>query len=68
MLGLLIAAGIAGRTLLGRPWVVMATSTSDAAGAMTWRVVGWRRSARLIDEVASALATGLDPAPAEVVE
>jgi hypothetical protein len=46
----------------------MATSTSDAAGAMTWRVVGWRRSARLIDEVASALATGLDPAPAEVVE
>lgn len=67
-LGLLIAAGIAGRTLLGRPWVVMATSTSDAASVMSWRVVGWRRSARLIDEVASALATGLDPAPAEAVE
>ncbi len=34
LLGLLIAAGIAGRTLLGRPWVVMATPTSDGAGVI----------------------------------
>jgi hypothetical protein len=64
-LALLIAAGIVGRTLLGRPWVVQAVPMQDGAETLTWRVVGWRRSARLIDEVAGSLSSGLRPSPAE---
>lgn len=67
-LALVVAASIAGRTFLGRPWVVQATPSDDSARALTWRVVGWRRSAHLIAEVAAALETGLDPAPAEATE
>jgi hypothetical protein len=68
VLGLLVAAGILGRTLLGRPWVVQATPANDSTGALTWRVVGWRRSGRLIDEVLASLQAGLDPTPAEAAE
>lgn len=65
VLALLIAAGIVGRTLLGRPWVVQAVPMQDGAEALTWRVVGWRRSSRLIDEVSGSLGSGLRPSPAE---
>jgi hypothetical protein len=65
LFGLLVAAGIAGRTLLGRPWIVHATPLTDQAEGLTWRVVGWRRSTRLIEEVVTSLRAGLDPAPAE---
>jgi hypothetical protein len=68
LLGLLVAAGIVGRTLLGRPWVVQATPCDDSAHTLTWRVVGWRRSTRLIDEVAASLEAGLEPSPAETSE
>lgn len=67
-LGLVVAAGIVGRTLLGRPWVVQATPSDDRVHVLTWRVVGWRRSAHLIAEVATSLETGLDPAPAQATE
>jgi hypothetical protein len=66
--GLVIAAGILGRGLLGRPWVVEATSVGDAGRSLTWSVVGWRRAGRLIDEVATSLTAGLEPAPAEAAE
>jgi hypothetical protein len=65
LLGLLLAAGIAGRTLLGRPWVIQATPVEDGENTLTWRVVGWQRSARLIDEVATSIEAGLEPAPAD---
>lgn len=68
LLGLLLAAGIVGRTLLGRPWVVQAVPAGSSTSTLTWRVVGWRRSARLIEEVATSLEAGLDPAPAEAAE
>ncbi len=68
LLGLLVAAGIAGRTLLGRPWIVRASPLTDEAEELSWRVVGWRRSNRLIDEVAASLGSGLDPSPAEASE
>jgi predicted membrane metal-binding protein len=68
LLGLLVATSIAGRTLLGRPWIVRATLLAGEAEGLTWRVVGWRRSNRLIDEVAASLAAGLDPSPAEESE
>ncbi|MGH2879287.1 MAG: hypothetical protein ACRDK4_06770 [Solirubrobacteraceae bacterium] len=64
LLGLLVAVGIVGRTLLGRPWIIHATPLTDGT-QLSWRVVGWRRSTRLIDEVASSLGAGLDPSPIE---
>jgi len=68
IVGLLIALGILGRGLLGRPWVVRATPTSGQDRALAWRVVGFRRSARVIDDVASSLSNGLPPVPAEAAE
>jgi hypothetical protein len=68
LVGLLIAAGIIGRGLLGRPWVVEARCAENPSHALAWKVAGWRRSARLIDEVAASLANGRDPAPAEDAE
>lgn len=68
LLGLLVATGIVGRTLLGRPWIVHATPLASEAEGLTWRVVGWRRANRLIDEVAVSLGAGLDPSPAESSE
>jgi hypothetical protein len=68
IVGFVIAVGIAGRSLLGRPWVVQATPVDNPAGALSWKVRGWRRSRRLIDEVATSLANGLEPAPAEAHE
>jgi hypothetical protein len=68
LLGLLVATGIAGRTLLGRSWIVQATPLSTEAEELSWRVVGWRRSTRLIDEVVASLGAGLNPSPAEASE
>jgi hypothetical protein len=68
LVGVLIAAGIVGRAILGRPWVVEARCSEDPSRSLAWKVVGWRRSARLIDEVAASLANGRDPAPAEDAE
>jgi hypothetical protein len=65
IVGLLIAAGILARGLLGRPWIVQATPVGRASESLTWRVPGWRRSGRLIDEVAVSLASGLQPAPSD---
>jgi hypothetical protein len=68
LLGLLIAAAILGRALLGRPWLVRASRTDGSAADMAWRVVGWRRSGRVIEELASALAAGTAPRPLEPAE
>lgn len=68
VLGLLVAVGVVGRTLLGRPWVVQAVPAADGTDPLTWRVVGWRRSGRLIEEVATSLEAGFDPAPAQATE
>jgi hypothetical protein len=65
LLGLVVAAGILGRGLLGRPWIVHATRAGELSPTFTWTVSGWRRSARLIDEVVAALSAGLDPSPSE---
>lgn len=68
VLGLVIAVGIVGRALLGRPWVVQAVPVDGDAQAVAWRVSGWRRSARVIEEIVAALDAGRDPVPAEAVE
>jgi len=68
VLGAVVAAGIVGRALLGRPWVVQAAQIDGEAHVLTWKVSGWRRSARVIDEVVAALGAGLDPSPGETAE
>jgi hypothetical protein len=68
LLGLLIASGILGRALLGRPWVVCAVPASGHDTDLRWKVAGWRRSGRLIDEVSASLTSGIPPAPSEPCE
>lgn len=68
LLGLLIATGIVGRTLLGRPWIVRATPLGTEVEELSWRVVGWRRSNSVIEEVATSLSAGLDPSPSEAAK
>ena len=65
VLGLVVAGGILGRGLLGRPWIVEARPVGTSVPAYTWRVGGWRRSARLVDQIAAALSAGLDLPPPE---
>ena len=61
--GALLAAGVIARTLFRQPWVVVATSTDPLAPGrrLEWRVLGWRKSGKLIDQVASDLSTGRGP-------
>jgi hypothetical protein len=63
--GLVVAASIVARSIFGRPWIVLATPSADPAGALAWEIKGWRRSAQLIEQVASELAGGLTPSPVE---
>ena len=63
LLGVVAALAILGRALLGRPWLVRARSLDGAEPPVAWRVVGWRRSRRVIGEVADALVAGTDPRP-----
>jgi hypothetical protein len=65
VLGLVIAAGIIGRTLFGRPWVIQAIPVDGDAQVLAWRVCGWRRSGHAIEEIAAALNAGHDPMPSE---
>jgi hypothetical protein len=63
VLGVLVAAGVIGRTVLRQPWVVEATSYDPLASSrrLEWRVRGWRRSRKLITDVASDLSAGRAP-------
>jgi hypothetical protein len=50
ILGILLAAGLVGRSLFGKPWTVTAAPSGDQTPAAAWRVKGWHRSAQLIDQ------------------
>ena len=67
ILGVLLAAGLLGRTLLGQPWVVEATSVDPMSGGrrLEWQVRGWRRSQHLIADVVADLAAGNEPSGPE---
>ena len=65
ILGMLLAAGVIGRTVLRQPWVIEARS-SDTPRALEWRVQGWRKSGKLIDQVASDVSAGRDPSQRSV--
>jgi hypothetical protein len=63
VLGVLLAAGIVARVLLRRPWVIEARSSDPLSPGrqLEWRVTGWRKSGKLIDQVISDLAAGREP-------
>jgi hypothetical protein len=61
--GLLVAGGIVARAALGRPWIVQAIPSGNPSGTLNWEVKGWRRSARLIEDVAAELSAGHTPSP-----
>jgi hypothetical protein len=52
----LLLAGVFGRVVLRRPWIVQARS-GDVVHE--WRVVGWRPSGRTIADVAQRLRSGV---------
>jgi hypothetical protein len=66
IVGVVLAATLLGRVVAKRPWVIEARSLDPWAAdrVLEWRVTGWRRSQRLIDEIVSDLATGREPNPA----
>jgi hypothetical protein len=63
ILGLVVAAGVIGRVLRRRPWLVRAESAGGPHVEMAWKVSGWRHSSQAIDAIASALAAGIEPTP-----
>lgn len=62
--GVLLAGGLMVRVLRGTPWVVEATSSDPLTSGrvLEWRVRGWRKSGKVIDQVVSDLAAGREPA------
>jgi hypothetical protein len=63
ILGTLVAAGVIARTLRRQPWVIEARSTDPLTSGrqLEWRVRGWRRSGKLIAQVALDLSNGREP-------
>jgi hypothetical protein len=63
IVGCVLAAGLAGRILLGRPWTIEARIVRPVGSErqLEWSVSGWHRSGRVIAEVAAALAAGREP-------
>jgi hypothetical protein len=58
----LLVAGIVGRVLFRKPWLVFARSQTQLVGG---EVVGWRASREWLRDAETRIASGLDPAPAD---
>jgi hypothetical protein len=65
IVGCVLAAGLAGRILLGRPWTIEARIVRPAGSGrqLEWSVPGWRHSGKVIGEIAYELAAGREPTP-----
>ena len=63
VIGIILAAGILTRVFGLKPWVVEAKVVAPPASTrqVEWQVRGWRKSRRLIGEVATDLAKGREP-------
>lgn len=59
IIALVVAAGIALRVLLRRPWLVDAYLVEDQQTHFTWKVVGLGRSKDAVDVVGQQLAAGV---------
>ena len=53
----MLALTVVLRVIFRRPWIVEA-GRADGMGRMQWAVVGWRRSGRVIAEVAQSISVG----------
>jgi hypothetical protein len=51
LLGSILAVGLVGRSLFGKPWTVAATRTGEEAPVALWRVREWLASNELIDQI-----------------
>jgi hypothetical protein len=65
VVGCVLAASLAGRVVLGRPWTVEARTLGPAGSErhLEWSVPGWRRSGKVIDAIAKDLTAGREPDP-----
>ncbi len=64
LLLVLALGGLVARVVFRRPWLIDAR---DGTGrVLRWRVVGWRASARRVEDVRALLAAGTVPPDAEV--
>ena len=63
ILGAFLAAGLVSRVFLRSPWLGGARSSDPLTSGrqLEWRVSGWRRSGKLIDQVVADLAAGSEP-------
>lgn len=61
ILAVLALAGIVGKVVFRRPWVVEAVT--DRGKRHEWRVAGWRRSGERCHEIARSLEAGVIPPP-----
>jgi hypothetical protein len=63
VLGALLSGGVIARTVFRQPWVIEARSTDPVSSGrrLEWRVRGWRKSGRLIAQIASDLSAGREP-------
>jgi hypothetical protein len=58
----LALAGVAARLLAIRPWTIEARADDQG---LEWQAHGWRRSGRVVDDAAAALALGETVQPDE---
>ena len=58
ILALLVLLGVAVRIVLRRPWIIDARPGGSVGLPLSWKVVGWRRSGEVIQEVAAQLSAG----------
>jgi hypothetical protein len=61
--GLLIGLAVVRHAVLRQPWIVQARENRPAPNVRAWAVQGWRESRAVVDEVADAIAEGIDPRP-----
>ena len=63
----LLVGGLAARLLHRKPWTIRARA--EDGRELTWRASGWRRSGRVRDDAAAALALGhTEVRPSEALE
>ncbi len=68
--GALVGGGLVARAVSGKPWVIEARSSDlhTSERRLEWHVRGWRKSGKLIDQVASDLAAGREPTQLQLPE
>lgn len=63
VVGAVLAGGLLSHVVLRKPWLIEATSVDPVTTGrqLEWRVSGWRRSAKFIDQVVADLSAGRQP-------